>query len=227
VAECTNRDIGDLLHAYEIGILSEEEVERFEKHLLECEYCNDLLNSFEREARLLTASERVKAAADSALSEETGTEPLIRRIWKHLWPNAPLMLRPAVAYLLVVVLAVPAYYGLRRSEKQMVSEFTQTVHLSPTRAATRTLKKDTGDNALLTFQFEGYRPGEAYGVTIESEDGTVIYRNNRFSSFDERDRGSLNLEISTMQSGRYRLIIGYPPCDSASLIQQYLFSVEE
>jgi hypothetical protein len=36
---CTNKNIGELIGSYELGLLSEEEKLRFESHLLECEYC--------------------------------------------------------------------------------------------------------------------------------------------------------------------------------------------
>lgn len=227
MSKCINRDAGSLLHGYEIGILSEQECEQFELHLLECEHCNELLNSFERHASLLKTSRRVKAFIDETLSKEAVTESLLSRIWRYLWPKAPFVFRPAVAYLLVLLLAIPAYQGLRKPGILTVGEFKQTIHLSPTRAAAKTLKKSTSDNVLLTFQFDGYRSGGTYQVVIESEDGAVIYSNNEFSSFDEREIGSLSLAISEMKPGKYRLIISDPGPDSARVHQQYLFLIEE
>ena len=215
------------MHGYEIGILSEEECEQFEIHLLECERCHDLLNSFERQTSLLRTSRRVKAFIDETLSEESGAKSPVSRIWKHLWPKVPFVLRPAVAYLLILLLAIPAYQGLRKPVVLTVREFKQTIHLSPTRAATRPLKKSSSDNVLLTFQFDGYRSGGTYQIVIESEDGVVIYGNNEFSSFDEREIGSLSLAISEMKPGRYRLIISHPRSDPALVSQEYLFSIEE
>ena len=39
MSECINPKVGQLLFAYELGALPEEEVEKFELHLFECEYC--------------------------------------------------------------------------------------------------------------------------------------------------------------------------------------------
>ena len=227
MSKCTNREVGNLLHGYEIGVLLEKECEQFELHLLECVHCHDLLKSFDRHASLLKTGARVKAFIDETLSQEAGTESLVGRIWQHLWPKVPFVFRPAVAYLLLVLLVIPAYQGLRKPGKPTISEFRQTIHLSPTRAPAMSLKKGASDYALLTFQFDRYRTGGIYQVVIESEDGVVIYSNNEFSSFDEREIGSLNLALSEMKPGKYRLIVFDPQSDSARVLQQYLFSIEE
>ena len=39
MSECINEDVGRLLHAYELGQLDENDCERFEEHLMECDYC--------------------------------------------------------------------------------------------------------------------------------------------------------------------------------------------
>ncbi len=227
MTKCTNRDAGNLLHGYEIGILSEEECGRFETHLLECEYCHDLLISFQRQASLLKTGKRVRAFIEDALPEEVGHESALSRIWRHLWPNAPLVLRPAVVYVLVLLLAIPAYQGLRKPGLLTVTEFKQSIHLSPTRAAGRSLKKSAGDIVLVTFQFDGYRSGGTYQIVIKSEDGAVVYCNNEFSGFDEREIGSLSLAISEMEPGKYRLIISDLQSGPHLASQEYLFSIEK
>ena len=227
MSKCTNTDIGSLLHGYEIGILSDEECEHFEAHLLQCEHCHNLLTSFEQTASLLVSSKRARAAIDKGLSEKTCVKSYVSKIWKYLWPNAPLVFRPAIAYFVILLLITPAYQGLKRPGESAVTEFKQKIHLSPTRAAAKVLKKATSDNGLLTFEFDGYRPGAVYRVVVESEDGTVIYTNSHFSSFDEREIGSLNLAISHMTQGRYRLIVSDPRSDSALVSCEYLFLIEE
>jgi hypothetical protein len=36
---CADKNIGELIGSYELGLLSDEEKRQFENHLLECEYC--------------------------------------------------------------------------------------------------------------------------------------------------------------------------------------------
>ena len=215
------------MHAYEIGTLSEQEREKFEIHLLACEHCASLLEAFETQASLLVTSSKVMAVVDEVMSEKARTGSWAGKFLRHLWPEVPLVFKPAVAYLVVLLLAIPAYYGLRDSGQPTVSELGQVVHLSPVRSAAKTLAQGISDNGLLTFEFDGYRPGSVYSVTIESEDGTVVYCNDQFSSFNEREIGSLDLRISEMRPGQYRLIISEPPSDSATVSQEYLFRIKE
>jgi len=227
MTECTNKDVGKLLHGYEIGILSEPDCERFETHLLECEYCHNSLLEFEQTASLLKTSPKARAVIDEILMEEADAESLLGRIWNHLWPKAPFVFKPAVAYLLVLILIIPAYHGLRKSEVTTINEIKQTISLSPIRTATKALTKEISDNALLMFRFEGYQPGGKYRVVIESENGDIIYRNDDFKSFDDREIGSLNLAISRMKTGTYHMIITDMQADSSVTGPEYWFKIEE
>jgi len=60
--ECTNRNIGDKLFAYEMGMLSEEESREFEEHLIDCPHCCKLVEEFMETSRLLRTDDDVKAA---------------------------------------------------------------------------------------------------------------------------------------------------------------------
>ena len=37
--DCTNKRFADMLHHYELGMLTDEQRREFELHLLECDYC--------------------------------------------------------------------------------------------------------------------------------------------------------------------------------------------
>ncbi len=50
---CTDQDIGKLIGAYELGLLSEEEKRQFENHLLECEHCFQSLHETAQIANLI------------------------------------------------------------------------------------------------------------------------------------------------------------------------------
>ena len=225
--KCTNEGIGRLLHAYEINILSEPEREQFEIHLMECEYCHDLLLVFERHAELLTSSDKVRSVLAEVDTSATRGESLIGRIARWLWPETPFLFKPAVAYLLVLLLIVPAYIGMSRHATRTIGEFQQSIYLSPNRSVSTNLRIGEDDNALLTFRFEGSVPGRPYRVLIESEDGDIIYLNDQFSGFDEREIGILSLELTEMNPGKYRLIIDDPHSDTSVANQEYFFYIEE
>ena len=227
MSKCTNIDLGKLLHGYELGILDDDECDRFEAHLIECGFCHGQLQSFEQQAALLTSSEPAKSAVREALRSLPVDEPFLTRIRRLLWPKSPLLLRPAVAYLLVLLMAIPLYLNLKEPPSPTVSEFQQTIRLSPTRSTGGILKKSAGDQALLTFRLDAYDPTRIYGLWITSESGAVVYSNSRFRAFDELEIGSLALVISEIKPGRYQLLITAMDADSISVIQEYTFWVAE
>jgi len=53
MSSCLNRKFGDKLYAYELGMLSDEERNEFEIHLLECAFCSEKALKFHSPARLL------------------------------------------------------------------------------------------------------------------------------------------------------------------------------
>ncbi|MDH3892306.1 MAG: zf-HC2 domain-containing protein [candidate division Zixibacteria bacterium] len=227
MSTCTDHNKGALLHAFELGLLDDTERERFEMHLLECEHCHTLVDSFESEAAILSNSNRVKAAVDQSLSTGETGESLWQIIWRHLWPSTPFMLRPLVAYLLVLVLLIPAYRGFRSTDQASVSEYGQSLHLSPIRSVMTSLSKQNGRHALLTFEFDSYRLGIDYRVVIESEDGLIVYANPEFDNFDQREVASLDLDLTRLEPGRYRLSIFEAQTERAEAKQVYLFKITE
>ncbi len=225
MSKCTNESTGRLLHAYEINILTEPEREQFEIHLLECEYSHDLLLVFERQAELLTSSSKVRSLFDDVKTSSTHREPLSDRVKQWLWPETPFVFKPAIAYLLVLLLIIPAYYGVSSHTTQTVSEFQQSIYLSPNRSGSTNLRISDGGNALLTFRYEGSIPEKRYRVKIDSENGRTMYLNDKFSGFDEREIGVLSLDLSGIKPGKYRLVIDDPNSENASS-REYLFYIE-
>lgn len=224
--DCTNKNLGNLLHAYEIGILSEQECEQFETHLLGCEHCHSMLESFEERASLLATSEKVKEVVGESVRRKSAEEPFITRIWNLIWPKAPLMLRPAVAYILVLLMIIPAYQGLMRSSDEQIRSV-QTVRLLPGRStAENALKVSSGNNGLLSFVFRGAIAGESYRVMIVAEDDEVIFRDDAFKGFDEYETGRLLLPIAELAPGVYRLVITDPRADALIGTREHIFRIE-
>ena len=224
--DCTDKNLGNLLHAYEIGILSEQECEQFETHLLGCEHCHRMLESFEERASLLATSEKVKEVVGESVRRKVTAEPFITRLRNLIWPKAPLMLRPAVAYLLVLLMIIPAYQGLMIFSDEQIRPV-QTVRLLPGRSTEENaLKVSSGNDGLLSFVFRGAIAGESYRVIIFAEDGEVIYRDDAFSTFDEYETGRLLLPLVRLAPGVYRLVITDPRADAPIGTREYVFRIE-
>jgi hypothetical protein len=118
MAECTDPEIGSLLHAYEVGALSETDAKRFEVHILGCEQCFRRIKDFEYEAALLFEDEDVKEMVDRIDRAHLRRHSPAGRLWRYLWPKAPLIFKPAIAYLLILLMVIPAYRGVMRSDHE-------------------------------------------------------------------------------------------------------------
>ena len=228
MSKCTGPEIGALLPAYELNTESEENIERFEMHLLQCEYCFERLRRFEQQASLLSSDDDVKK-----LVRETGgdarsqQQTLLRRLWRYVWPEAPLVFKPALAYLLILFMILPAYWGVRElTETRIVP--VQTVNLFPDRSTGEgAFRIGVGNDGLISFVFRGAVAGKAYRVAIQSEDGQVVFEDHTFTSFDEYGTGRLLFPLAEMKPGTYRLMISDPGADAASATQEYSFTIEE
>ncbi len=228
MSECRDRDLGALLHAYELKALPEEESRRFELHLMECDHCFEEFRGFERKASLLYGDEKIRTAVRRQARRNRGDAASSPgSVLRRLWPEGPLFLKPGILYLMILLLLVPASTGLRREGKDGITTV-QTVTLSPTRSGTApTFQKSGASSGLLEFVFREAVPGEAYSVIIEDEDGGEVYRNEGFSNFDEYETGRLSLPLLGMETGGYRLVVTDPRRDSPAGRQEYRFRIEE
>jgi len=231
MSKCTNSDIGALLHAYELNALSEENTECFETHLLECKHCFEQLKSFEREANLLVSDQKVKELIRKSVVEESQeSESFLKKLWRFIWPDTLLIFKPALAYLLILILIFPTYYGLRKvAETETGTEIrpVQIINLTPFRSAGEgVFKISLGKDGLISFVFEGAVVGKSYQVLIKSEDDRVIFQDDVFNTFDEYANGRLLLPLAKMKPGDYRLTITDPQADAPLNKREYTFRIE-
>jgi hypothetical protein len=211
MSKCEDTDLGRLLHAYELGGLSEEDAESFEIHLLECEHCFGELKAFEEAAALLCSDQEVaELVGQNALGTEGSPGSVLERLWHHLWPDAPLVFKPILAYLLVLLLILPAYWGLRRSPVVGINP-PQVMTLLPEKSpAEGKFQAGTDRDGELRFEFRDAIVNQSYLVLIESENGENIYRNRDFNTFDDYGWGELIIPHARMSPGYYKLTIAGP-----------------
>lgn len=227
MSKCRDQNLGKLLPAYELNALGEEEVERFEIHLLECEHCFEELKAFEQQAALLVSDHDIRRVVQGLGGRETiPAQSLLRRVWRYLWPDAPVLFRPALAWLIILLLIVPAYLGLRDSPEMKIGR-PQVVNLTPGRSTTEdSFQTHLQRDGLLQFVFYGAAGGKSYRVLIQSEEGNVIYRNHHFDGFDQYGRAQLVFPSAKMKPGVYRLIITDPLAEPPLNTREYSFRID-
>ncbi|MEZ5359997.1 MAG: tetratricopeptide repeat protein [Candidatus Zixiibacteriota bacterium] len=99
MSTCSNPKIGALLPAYEMGILSGEDLVAFEEHLYECAHCFEQVQEFEPVAGHILNSDKVKAGI-STIPEPTPAYPAKQRKWR-------LAYIPVFAVVLLIVILGP------------------------------------------------------------------------------------------------------------------------
>jgi hypothetical protein len=228
--KCIDPKVGQLLYAYELGALPDEDVEKFELHLFECEYCLNELNTSEDMTRLLRADQQIIKTTETELQKQSRTEPFLARLWKLFWPKGNLILKPALAYLIILLLITPAYHGIVERDTQKVRVASQSIELVPPirgEAEMKVIDKKLGERANIAFYLDGARVGEQYKVMIESSDGRIIYKNDSFHAFDKNHIGRLNLFTSLFEPGIYKIKLSALNQDSLLEPQEYLFEISD
>jgi len=112
MSQCVNTELGEMLHAYETGVLSEHDSEAFEVHLIECRYCRNEVLRFETASTMIRHDPTFRDIADSIESSKPEPKSFFKSILSFLWPNTPLIFKPAIGFLLILLLAYPAYLGV-------------------------------------------------------------------------------------------------------------------
>ncbi|MBN2227696.1 MAG: zf-HC2 domain-containing protein [candidate division Zixibacteria bacterium] len=221
---CTDIKTGRLIHAYELGLLSDEESEHFEMHLMHCEYCVSLLKTSSLRTGLLRSDSKVRDELRRLSEHSNSKVGWAEELRRYLWPNVPFPFRPAVTLLLVLLLVYPAYLGLTSHKSGEVISLTE-IGLVQSRAATiESTSLAAGESAVLTFAYSHYRPGVDVMVLLVDELGQIIYENHAFEGFDAFQTARLFLPSDLLRSGVYRLQVG-PAGLVADEIEEYRFRI--
>jgi tetratricopeptide (TPR) repeat protein len=99
---CTNKEIAQLLHGYELGLLSEDERRQVEQHIIECEHCFNELQATEEASRLMKFdSETRDQLRELSTPQEKATRSWVSR--QRFWRIAmPVIVTTAAVLLLVL-----------------------------------------------------------------------------------------------------------------------------
>lgn len=205
---CIDKEIGQLLPAYELGALSEGDEDLFEIHLMQCEHCFNEVSSFQRQTGVLRDSGRVRGAMVQP-ADPSQPSNLMTTLLGHLWPDARLLFRPAVSILLVILLALPAYLGIRGLVKSRPGvRPAQMIRLLPNRAnGNRTLSVRSGDDAVISFGLPEYVPGASYSVSIVDGEGEAVIQLDSFDLIDDRGMGQIIIPHELIRPGSYQLTV--------------------
>lgn len=206
MGKCVDKSVGRFLHDYEMGWLSEEDHERFELHLMDCKCCFDQVREFRHAASLLATDEEVRAAFRSS-GRVAG---FWSRLFRYLWPEGNLFMKPALAYLCILILLPIALTGLfDRASEDGLARPVRTLELVSTRGALQTVQMDEGKDLVLNFGFAGAMPERQYRVILKSPGGDILFEQHDLT-FDIRQSARLYVPFSILSSGEHTVIIQDP-----------------
>ena len=210
MSACTNESDGRLMHAYEVGRLSEEDAARFEEHCMTCPACFEELQAFRSITDLLVNDPELARLAADAARADARPQSSWSRIIEALWSKTSLVLRPAMAYLAVALLIPLAYRGMKYTPPEAPTVApVQTVELLATRRSMPTLQPQPDAQVVLRFSFSGADPENTYRVALRTPGHETVYRDDRFR-FDHNVVGYLSIPAAQMEVGVYQLVIEDP-----------------
>ena len=223
--KCSDSTIGDLRHAYELGALSVEDTEKFEIHVLSCEHCYEEVARFETASTFLRSDMDARREARLAVEGKQRERSLVTSLLRHLWPESPLVFKPAVAFFLLALMIYPAYLGMKSTDSGLRE--IQTISLIPSRStATAAFKVSSDQDGLISFVCPGAEAGKEYRLTIESENGDEIMSIEKFTGFDQYETGRIVIPLGRLGEGTYRLVIVDPQGTDPYREQVFIFEVD-
>jgi len=212
---CNDKELGRLLHDYELGLLSDEDAHRFEMHLYDCDYCLAQVRDFMDVSRILSDDPDARAMIESIAGS---TKPEKHK--RHFSP----FLRILIAAVLFVVIAVPVYrYAIHDKLRADV----QTLDLMPTRAGGGdVIYLEQGGNVDISFFVNSSFQGHADIVITDLAGDTAWYKHN-FADINGRGLGEITLPVSSFSEGHYIFILR-PVNDTIQAAEvQYMFRVKD
>lgn len=216
MSKCTDRHLGDMLHAYELGILEEDDQREFEAHLLVCDQCFERVQALLPQAALLRHAPEVEAIAREAVkkgeAEDKSSVSLVRRL-----VSTPVVRYLAAAAILIVA-AVPV---VRYSVFDGAPD--QEIFLSAVRGSEdAVIDLSAGGRVAITFAVPGVTESSVCAVTIFDQKGDTLFSDPSLSGFGRAGQAVVELETSAFHPGIY--VLSAERCThAADSVRQYYF----
>jgi len=117
MTNCTDKRYQQQIHAYELGMLSENQRREFECHLLECDACFEEVRGFQKASRLLNRDDEVKAVTARVAAEEVAEAKTKDRVRSRVaWP-----LSLSAAAIMVLLVLRPWQIEIRPTQEAVAA----------------------------------------------------------------------------------------------------------
>jgi len=229
MAKCNDPEVGVLLPAYELQALTEEDLKRFEIHMMHCQYCFNEVREFQKWSQMLLSSNLIKESVALATTADHRAKTSSKSIKVYLWPDIPIVFRPALYMILLLLMIIPSYLGLKQmfGDDQKIRPV-QKISLVSTRTVNNNvLSIGTKLDGLISFAVPDPMAIACYRITISDENGAIIMQDDNFNNISRSGMGEIIFPHVKMRTGTYHLTVTPFPVDSRSEKREYPFRIEK
>lgn len=197
MSSCSDQIVGRMLHAYELGMLEEDEEQRFEIHLITCSFC---------QSQLARSSDLVKAMKGEQINtSETGLASDEVADGARSWLARNYVSVTAVLAVLCLVLTYPAFHWLAASGDGSghVVPIDRRLTLLQNRSDSDNSSFNRTERIIIVAGWAGVMVGQDYDLTITRvESGDLVFHGHT-TRFNESGLVELLIEPSTFPAGNY------------------------
>ncbi len=104
MSQCTDKHIGEKLHAFELGQLSDDDRQEVMAHLCECEYCFRRAEKFLKTAHLLRGDHDIRKTVEQLAEDYAETGSPDQNVDSRRWPKITRLMIAAAAVMIFLLL---------------------------------------------------------------------------------------------------------------------------
>ena len=213
---CNDSHAGQLLHAYELGLLDDTERQQFEIHLLGCEHCLSQIEKLHEHMTTMRTDSVVREAISAQCGGPVAGGNWLSRGWRWTWSSATVRIRPVVVGAMAILLFLGGYVLPGYLAKRTV-ESVQTITLASNRSANNeTFVRSLGQDGLLSVIIEDAMPGRRFDLLVLDDRGRVLSRPSPVEATDSFLVCRLLFPSRLMSLGSYSVLV-MSPTDGAGV----------
>jgi len=206
--KCSDSSIGDMLHAFELNLLSDLNRRTMEIHIIECDYCSEKLSEFQKVTWMIRSDLDFKVIVDDVLKEEAERES--GSSWLPEWLQTQPVYKYAVgvgAVMMILVFSYPVLKMAVFNDNEQVIQ--QVLNLNSSRGATISpvISIEQGGEVIINFNLKGAETGDLYNVSLISRAGDEIYSADGLAIIDDTGSGTIVIPVDRFNKGFYILKI--------------------
>lgn len=124
MSSCIDKKIGALLYAYELGMLSEEDIRAVELHIIECSHCREKARSFVSESNIIKENREFQEFVGKLAAEEpeSKSEPAVGRFESKISKKSWSLAIPLAAVILLFLVLTDWEFEIKPEKKARATE---------------------------------------------------------------------------------------------------------